>query len=68
MLFRLDETRVELTKKLESKYYSFNDKITSLEEELIKFKDSIIKEREKRIYIKEVAWKVSRLWFNDKHV
>ena len=68
MLFRLDETRIELTKKLESKYYSFNDKITSLEEELIKFKDSIIKEREKRIYIKEVAWKVSRLWFNDKHV
>ena len=61
LLFRLDKTYLELTKQLETKYFAFNNQITSFSRELTELYDQNMEDRQKRNYIKEVVWKVNRL-------
>ena len=48
LLFGLIKTHIELTKKLETKYYAFNNRITSFSTELTKFYDRSMKKNHQR--------------------
>ena len=48
LLFGLIKTHIELTKKLETKYYAFNNRITSFSTKLTKFYDQSMKKNHQR--------------------